>query len=575
MSKTNREYTTGLYQTFLDRQPDAGGLDYYTQKLDSGFLTRAQVAYSFLASPEYNTAAEAVARLYLAAFKRIPDASGLQFWLSVLTNQGSAAQVAQIFTQTPEFVSLYGSNLDASAFIDILYGNVLGRAADTGGKQYWLQQLAGGMSKGDALNNFAQSSEYHGKTYLPVMTSLLYFTMADRMPSAAELAAAPSSLEQLVLKAAQAGAATTSATLSYASSIFSESDANTGGIANSITLTLSGDTFKGAIGANLGKVTNIPSGLTASLTKTSDTTATLTLNGAAKDHGSANNISNLTVTLSNADFTSGAASLVSGATKSDLKVSFTDLPIKELAGTLSASGAISSALSIDLGTDKITLGSTTLSLTSGDLSKAVNADLSGIQPASSGTTTTKTTASVSLKGDDQANTFTAAGYATSITGGKGGDTIVCASSTDTLVFANTADNNGADTISNFTLGKGGDVLKFSAFLNKTGTANIATQSASSTSAKAWNNGDVLVIQGNSLDATALADLFGAAKPFAAPTAAGKAVLITTDIVGDASVWYLTNQTATTAIASSEIVLVGTLKDINNLALLGFDAGNFA
>jgi len=576
MSKTNRDYTTGLYQTLLARQPDSAGLDYYSQRLDSGFFTRAQVAYTFLTCPEYNHTAETVARLYLAAFKRIPDIAGLQFWQGVLINGGSVAQIAQIFTQTSEFASLYGTNLDSSQFLDILYSNVLGRSADASGKSYWLQQLAGGMSKGDALDNFAQSPELQAKTASSVMTALLYSVLADRMPTNAELAAAPTNLEQLTLKAAQAaGVVAVSGAIVYSGNIFSEADSNNGSIANTITLTLSGDTFKGNVGANLGKVSNAPSGLTASLTKTGDTTATLSLVGTAKDHGSANNIGNLTVALSNADFTSGAANLVSGAAKSDLKISFIDLPIKESDGTLSASGPISSALSVDLATDKMMLGTTAISLVSGDISHAVNVDMSNLIPATSTTTASKTTVSVSIKGDDQANRLSAAGYPTTLEGGKGNDTIVCGSSTDTLVFSSTADGNGVDTVSGFSLGKGGDVLKFSAFLNKTGTANIAALSAASTAAKAWSNGDVLVIQGNGLDASALAGLFGAGKVFAAPTEARKAVLISADIVGDASVWYLTNQTDTAAITSTEITLVGTLKGINNLALLGFDTSNLA
>jgi len=578
MSKTNRDYTTGLYQTFLARQPDAAGLDYWSQRLDSGFFTRAQVAYTFLTAPEYNSAAEEVARLYLAAFKRIPDTSGLQFWQGILINGGSVAQIAQIFTQTSEFASLYGTNLDAGQFLDILYSNVLSRSADAGGKNFWLQQLAGGMSKGDALNYFAQSTEHQAKTAGEVKTALLYAVLADRIPTNTELAAAPTDLEQLTLKAAQAaGSTAVSGTIVYSAGIFSETDSNNGSIANTITLTLNGDTFKGSVGANLGKVSNTPSGLTASLTKTGDTSATLSLAGTAKDHGSANNIGNLTVALSNADFTSGAANLVSGAAKNDLKISFIDLPIKELGGTLSASGQISNALSVDLATDKVTLGTTAISLVSGVISLATNVDMSDIKPAATATTTStsKTTASVSLKGDDQANSLLAAGYPTTLEGGKGNDAIVCGSSTDTLVFSSTADGNGVDTISGFSLGKGGDVLKFSAFLNKTGTTNIAALSATSTAAKAWSNGDVLVIQGNGLDASALADLFGAGKVFAAPTTARKAVLISTDIVGDASVWYLSNQTGITAITSSEITLVGTLKGINNLELVGFDTSNLA
>ena len=54
-------------------------------------------------------------------------------------------------------------------------------------------------------------------------------------------------------------------------------------------------------------------------------------------------------------------------------------------------------------------------------------------------------------------------------------------------------------------------------------------------------------------------------------------MITADIIGDAKIWYIVNQTNTSTVEASEITLVGTLKDINNLGLTGygFAASNFA
>lgn len=47
------------------------------------------------------------------------------------------------------------------AYIDSLYQNILGRAADTAGEQYWTGQLGSGdVSQGDVLSNFAQSPEF-------------------------------------------------------------------------------------------------------------------------------------------------------------------------------------------------------------------------------------------------------------------------------------------------------------------------------------------------------------------------------------------------------------------------------
>lgn len=112
--------------------------------------------------------------------------------------------------------------------------------------------------------------------------------------------------------------------LSYSATTFAEAAANDGSIATSVTITLTGDTFTGSDGDSLGTVTNVPAGLTASLVRASDTTATLTLSGNASAHANANDITNLTVTFANDDFTGNNASAVFDSAKSNLVVDFTD-----------------------------------------------------------------------------------------------------------------------------------------------------------------------------------------------------------------------------------------------------------
>jgi hypothetical protein len=583
MAKTNSALVTDLFQTFLQRQPESSELNFYTQRLDSGLFTRAGVAYAVLGMPANGTAAAEVARLYLAAFNRIPDADGLDFWLTVHRNGATDSQIADIFTRSAEFETKYGPNVSTSDFIDLLYNNVLGRTADAGGKQYWINFLNHGMTRGDVVNSFAQSAEHQSKTASKVLTTLAYTAMADRVPTDAELAATPESLEQILLKASEAAGAppavTSKPAIAYSNAIFSESQNNDGTIANTLTLTLTGDTFKGSPGAAIGKVTNVPTGLTAILAKTSDTTALLSLTGTAKAHAGANSISNLTVTLDNTAFTSGKASEIAGTIKSDIKVGFFDVPIQESSGVLTATGALTASLSVDLVTDKLSLGAVPVSLVSGSMAQVKDVDFAELKPVpstGSGAGATTPTLTISIKGDERANAITASGYATTIDGGTGADTITCGSGKDTIVFASSAANNGADIIKGFAIGKGGDVMNLSAFLNKTGVTNLTALNLalSPTSVRTWNNGDVVVMQGNNVDATSIAATLNNPLVFNAPKA-GKAVVISTDIIGDANIWYVVNQTDTGVIASSEITLVGTLKDVNNLTLLGFDASNFA
>jgi hypothetical protein len=355
--------------------------------------------------------------------------------------------------------------------------------------------------------------------------------------------------------------------LAFSTLALAETAANDGSLGPAIVITLTGDSFAGKVGAVVGKVSGVPSGLVASLTKTTDTTATLTLTGAAKAHGAAANTNTgLSVTFAATDFVSASTTDKAGLLQK-ISMSFVELPASEIGGELLVSGVVSVAVSVDLTADKLYFGTSQGALSSGSMGNVRNVDASGI----SGSKVT-----VSLLGDDAANKLTASPLGGSITGGKGADTLVAGAGIDRFVFATTAAENGQDTLSSFNLSATGDVLDFSAFLNKTGTKHIAAVSASSVTPAIWSNSDVLVASGYALDADGIAALFGAAAPFAAPTAASKMVVISADIIGNASIWYVVNQLDTAAITASEVTLVGTLVGINNLGLTGygFAAANF-
>ena len=102
---------------------------------------------------------------------------------------------------------------------------------------------------------------------------------------------------------------------------------------------------------------------------------------------------------------------------------------------------------------------------------------------------------------------------------------------------------------------------------------IAARLFDSTAGADFVNGDVLVAAGPVASAAAVAALFGAGKAFRAPTAAGKYVVITADIVGDATVWAVVNQTSTNTIDAAEVTQIATLVGVHNLQLVPLDAIN--
>ncbi|MFZ6723806.1 DUF4214 domain-containing protein, partial [Undibacterium sp. Ji49W] len=173
-----------LYRDVLFREADTAGVQYWQQQIDSGKMTRAQVAASFMASSEFQTGIGSLTRLYFGAFDRLPDRDGLAYWIQQEKAGMNLSKISASFVASTEFQSTYGS-LDNSAFVDRVYQNVLHRSSDTAGKAYWLGQLNSGVSRGDLLAGFTESTEFKASSQSKVSLTLDYIGLLGHAPDAA------------------------------------------------------------------------------------------------------------------------------------------------------------------------------------------------------------------------------------------------------------------------------------------------------------------------------------------------------------------------------------------------------
>ncbi len=98
--------------------------------------------------------------LYQAAYDRIPDYAGFEYWAGQADAlQLSALRLADIFMAAPEFTAKFGANSSNDAFVTELYANVLGRAPDAAGLAYWEGQVNAGTPRDQLLVAFATSTE--------------------------------------------------------------------------------------------------------------------------------------------------------------------------------------------------------------------------------------------------------------------------------------------------------------------------------------------------------------------------------------------------------------------------------
>ena len=175
------------YTDFLGRVPDAAGVNYWANLLNTGALTPVALVEQFINSAEFGQSVEPVARLYLAFFGRDPDFNGLMYWAGQIRSGYPLQGVADFFAGSPEFRAMYGS-LNNQAFIDLVYRNVLGRPADLGGINYWINQLAAGaLNRGGIMVNFSESPEYRNATWARIDVVAAYLGFLRRSPDPAGL----------------------------------------------------------------------------------------------------------------------------------------------------------------------------------------------------------------------------------------------------------------------------------------------------------------------------------------------------------------------------------------------------
>jgi len=97
-------------------------------------------------------------RLYTKALGRASDEAGVGFWTEMLVSEEyTAAQAAVSFIFGPEFV---GQNNSNEVFLDRLYATFFDRAADEGGKAYWLSYLDNGVTREYVTAQFVNSAEF-------------------------------------------------------------------------------------------------------------------------------------------------------------------------------------------------------------------------------------------------------------------------------------------------------------------------------------------------------------------------------------------------------------------------------
>jgi hypothetical protein len=149
-------------------------------------IQRAQFADNFNLAFDLNGSAGAggIYRLYAAAFNRVPDLQGIGYWILQSDLGQSMTQIATGFTYSTEFATLYGTTIsdnyatgaNLTNLVTGFYTNVLHRAPDPGGLNYYVGQIAShGKSVGQVLAEISDSAENRTQVAPQIQNGVLFW----------------------------------------------------------------------------------------------------------------------------------------------------------------------------------------------------------------------------------------------------------------------------------------------------------------------------------------------------------------------------------------------------------------
>jgi hypothetical protein len=82
--------------------------------------------------------------------------------------------IAANFETSAEFRALYGAEISNSEYLTNLYDNVLHRAYDQGGFDFWMNAMNNGYNRAQILNYFADSAENRAQVIGSIQAGIDY-----------------------------------------------------------------------------------------------------------------------------------------------------------------------------------------------------------------------------------------------------------------------------------------------------------------------------------------------------------------------------------------------------------------
>lgn len=146
---------TQYYTAIFRQAPSAAVSTAYQAMADNSAALNSMLSAA-------NVSVDPVVRLYQTAFNRLPDTNGMTAWtVPFSTGAITLQQIANGFTTSTEFTTLYPTSMTNSQFVGALYYNILQRQGEDAGIKGWVDALnKGALTRAQVLLGFSESGEF-------------------------------------------------------------------------------------------------------------------------------------------------------------------------------------------------------------------------------------------------------------------------------------------------------------------------------------------------------------------------------------------------------------------------------
>ncbi len=103
---------------------------------------------------------QSIIGLYVAYYNRAPDQGGFNYWVNEARLNGNSAALLSIsegFKNNEKFIEDYPASLSNAQFVTKIYHNILNRAPDADGLNYWVSQLDNGLEKHEFIVTYVNN----------------------------------------------------------------------------------------------------------------------------------------------------------------------------------------------------------------------------------------------------------------------------------------------------------------------------------------------------------------------------------------------------------------------------------